>query len=225
MLKDWGCDLLLFFSYNRINAAIDNPLFEEHLNSLLGKERLSELRQKLKDRSPGERESLILESFTEALKGMGFEYVLPFTFRRPDMNRTSHHLIFVTKHPLAYSVMKEIMAKESSEFNQGVASFTYTKALSAEETPLLYLLERPLEDLAGDLLKRFAGQTLTMDEVFERHHIGTPYIKKNYKAALLDLEEQGKISTNPAASNRRKRAGKPTFAGDVMIEFPNATKS
>jgi three-Cys-motif partner protein len=109
MLKDWGCDLILFFSYARINAAIDNEIFEEHISALFGEDRLRNLRGRLGGKRPWEREALILEAFSQVLKDLGFKYVLPFTFRRKEQDRTSHHLILVTKHPLGYTVMKEIM--------------------------------------------------------------------------------------------------------------------
>ena len=143
MLKDWGSDLMLFFSYNRINAALNNPAFEYHVEKLFGKERVERLRQIARGLSAHKREALVLEEFAAALKERGFEYLLPFTFRRPDMERTSHHLVFVTKNVFAYTVMKEIMAKESSEFEQGVPSFGYVKALSEYETPLLFQFRSP----------------------------------------------------------------------------------
>lgn len=215
MLKDWGCDLILFFSYNRINAAVSNPVFDEHTVGLFGESRLVRLRDMVEGKRPLEREALVLEAFTEALGDMGFEFVLPFTFKRPDMKRTSHHLVFVTKHPFAYTVMKEIMAAESSEASQGVPTFTYTKSLSSDETPLLYMLERPIDELGEMLLADFAGRTMRMKEIFEQHHVGRRFIERNYKAALIQLELDGKISTNP--SKRRKG----TFADHVQVTFPN----
>jgi len=80
MLKDWGCDLILFFSYARINAAIDNEIFEDHISALFGQDRLRELRARLQGKKPWEREALILETFSRVLQDLGFKYVLPFTF-------------------------------------------------------------------------------------------------------------------------------------------------
>ena len=219
MLKDWGCDLILFFSYARINAAIDNEIFEEHTLALFGEKRLLALREKIRDKRPWEREALILESFSQALQEMGVPFVLPFTFKRPGQERTSHHLIFVTKAKLAYNVMKEIMATESSEFDQGVPSFAYSNALDEYETPLLFSLDRPLEFLADDLMKAFRGQTLTMLEVFETHSVGTKYVLRNYKAALAQLEAAGKIISNPPASKRPHRKGEVTFGDRVVVTF------
>jgi three-Cys-motif partner protein len=225
MLKDWGCDLILFFSYARINAAIDNEIFEEHISALFGEDRLKDLRSRLQGKRPWEREALILETFSQVLRDLGFKYVLPFTFQRKGQDRTSHHLILVTKHPLGYTVMKEIMAGESSEYDQGVPSFTYSRSLGEAETPLLFSLDRPLELLADDLLERFESQSLTMKEVFERHHLGTRYVERNYKTALGKLEIESKIIANPPAIKRPKRNGERTFGPNVRVVFPQRKKS
>lgn len=225
MLKDWGCDLILFFSYARINAAIDNEIFEDHISALFGQDRLRDLRARLQGKKPWEREALILETFSRVLQDLSLKYVLPFTFRRKGQDRTSHHLILVTKHPLGYTVMKEIMAGESSDFDQGVPSFAYSRSLSEAETPLLFSLDRPLELLSDDLLNYFEGQTLPMKQVFERHHVGTRYVERNYKAALNRLESEGKIVADPPAAKRPKRSGERTFGPGVKVSFSRRKQS
>lgn len=133
--------------------------------------------------------------------------------------RTSHHLVFATKHPLGYRIMKEIMAKHSSEEHQGVASFGYCPASRIH--PLLFELNRPLDDLEGMLLDEFAGQTLTTKEIYDRHNVGRPYIMKNYKTILLDMESRGVVKTNPPSAKRRKG----TFSETVKITFaPRGTR-
>ena len=41
IIKDWGCDCIFFFNYNRINMGINNACVEEHINALFGKRRVS----------------------------------------------------------------------------------------------------------------------------------------------------------------------------------------
>lgn len=172
VLKNWGSDCIFFFNYNRINMGLANPYVQEHMDALFGQTRAGQLRQILGSLPPDQRELTIVEELSQALKALGGEYVLPFRFRNENGTRTSHHLIFVSKHPLGYQIMKEIMAGESSSENQGVATFEYNPASSRQ--PLLFSLARPLDDLADDLLSRFAGRTLTMQQVYEQHNIGTP---------------------------------------------------
>lgn len=218
VLQNWGCDCVFFFNYNRVNMGLNNPAVREHMNVLFGEERAERLRGDLAGLDSGDREKLIVEKLSEALKEMGAAFVLPFTFKNESGTRTSHHLIFATKHFKGYEIMKGIMAKESSEQHQGVASFEYSPA--SENFPILAGLSRPLDELAETLLKHFAGETLTMRDVYERHSVGTPFISSNYKRALTSLEAENKIKVEPPANERRKIKGEVTFADQVRVVFP-----
>ena len=214
VLKNWGCDCVFFFNYNRINMGLGNDAVEGHINVLFGQERADRLREKLAELPSHEREAAIVEALTEALRELGANYVLPFCFKDENGTRTSHHLVFSTKHPLGYRIMKEIMAKYSSEEHQGVASFGYCPA--SQIHPLLFELNRPLDDLEGMLLNQFAGQTLTVKEIYNQHNVGRPYTMKNYKAVMLNMEAKSLIEARPPSSKRRKG----TFSDSVRVTFP-----
>ena len=218
VIKDWGCDCIFFFNYNRISMGLSNLLVVEHMNALFGKKRAENLRDRLDGMEPFEREMTIVNELTLALKELGGEYVLPFCFKNERGVRTSHHLIFVSKHIRGYEIIKEIMAEYSSKKDQGVPSFEYNHA--DERCPVLFELTRPLDELTRMLLADFAGRTMRMKEVYEQHHVGRPYIKKNYKDALSRLEGEGKIVANPPENKRRKRDGKVTFSDNVRVTFP-----
>ncbi len=214
VLKDWGCDCVFFFNYNRINMGLHNEAVKEHMNALFGQVRADQLRQRLQNLTPQERELTIVEELSQALGDPGRRFVLPFRFRNDDGTRTSHHLIFVSKHFKGYEIMKGIMARESSAMAQGVPSFEYNPADIRQ--PLLFELTRPINDLAEMLMTTFAGQTLSMRAIYEYHNVGTPYIDRNYKEVLLQLEQQGRITANPPLSERRKG----TFSDKVIVSFP-----
>lgn len=130
------------------------------------------------------------------------------------VERTSHYLIFVTKNKTAFSIMKEIMGKESSSSKKGVPSFKYSPPTTHKQLSLFDDFDDDFQELKTALLNEFAGQTMTMLEVYERHHIGKRYIKKNYKDALREMEQEGKIVTE-----RCKRAKKDTMGDTVKITF------
>lgn len=214
VVKGWGCDCIFFFNYNRINMGLNNAAVQEHMDALFGQERAALLRQRIERNSSIDRELLIVEELCQALKKMGPKYVLPFRFRDERGTRTSHHLIFVSKGFKGYEIMKDIMAKECTSEEQGVPSFEYNPVDQRQGGFLQLLLQfsRPLDDLAEMLLSEFSGQTLAMQDIYERHNIDRPYIKKNYKQVLMDLETQGKIT----ASKHRKG----TFGDNVTVTFP-----
>ena len=196
---------------------LSNPLVKSHMDALFGETRANNLRNRIETLKPRDKELTIVEELAEALKELGGNYVLPFGFRNDNGTRTTHHLIFVSKSPIGYKIMKEIMAKESSRNTQGVATFEYSPA--DERQPLLFAMTQPLDDLGNMLLTKFSGCTVTLEEIFEKHNIGTPYIEKNYKDILRKLETEKKIFPNQPASERRKRNGEPTLK-NVKFTFP-----
>ena len=184
------------------------------MDALFGKERADALRTRLAGLTPELREALILEELAAEIKALGGQYVLPFTFKNSSGTRTSHKLVFVSKSFKGYSIMKDIMAKESSTDDQGVPSLTYSPADAS--MPLLFSLQRPLDELAESLLRDFAGQELSVRDLYELHSVDRPYVLKNYKDVLSQLEENGKVSVRSLMGSRRKG----TFADHLLVRFP-----
>ncbi|MFB2938951.1 three-Cys-motif partner protein TcmP [Aerosakkonemataceae cyanobacterium BLCC-F154] len=211
-IKGWGCDCIFFFNYNRINMDLNNQLVKEDMNSLFGKERADNLRERLAPMQPDERESTIVNAIGEALKEVGGSHIQEFCFKNDRGNRTSHYLIFVSKDKCGHSIMKDIMAKEGFMTEEGVPSFEYSSVTHRQLS--LFDDYQLIEKLKNMLMDEFAGQTITMIDIYEQHHVGKRYIKKNYKDALLQLEAQGKITAIPA---KRK---KNTFGDNVQVIFP-----
>lgn len=215
VIKDWGCDCVFFFNYNRINAGISNPMVKEHMDALFGVERADQLRARVSGANPALRQEMVLEELSNALVEMGGEFVLPFRFKN-DEGRLTHHLVFVSKDFKGYSTMKDIMAKESSTEDQGVAAFAYSPA--DETMPFLFEFQRPLDDLAKMLPAAFAGRTLSMYDIFREHSVGRPYLSRHYKNVLGELEADGIVSVNDPEGKKRKKG---SFADRLLVTFPD----
>lgn len=216
VLKNWGCDCVFFFNYNRINMGITNQNIQTHMEAIFGEERLSNMQGDLDGLVPDERELYVVEKLSEALIDHAGQslYVLPFRFRKPDY-RTSHHLIFVTKHFRGYEIMKSIMAKESSDENQGVPSFEYSPA--GPKYPILYRLSRPLEELEEMILTKYSNKTIAFNDLYEEHSVGTQFLEKNYRQVFIKLEENGIITASDPENKKRRRN---TFPKRLVITFP-----
>lgn len=220
VLKNWGCDCLFFFNYNRINMGLTNEFVKEHMDALFGEKRAENLRNNLATLTPISRELTIIEELCQAIKELrenGDKYVLPFRFKNNCGNRTSHHLIFVSKHFLGYEIMKKIMAGESTSDTQGVPSFEYNPADFLSQQTLLFNLSRPLDDLKDMLLTEYSGKTLTMYKIYRQHNVDTRFIKNNYKDVLRKLFEDGIIK---AESENGKPPRSGTFGDKIKVTFP-----
>jgi three-Cys-motif partner protein len=218
VLKDWGCDCVFFFNYNRINMGLDNPSVERHMAAIFGERRLAELRALLPGLDPTECEAIVMRMLTDALRELGGKYVLPFRFRNEE-GRVSHYLIFVAKHFRGYERMKEVMAKHSSSATDGIPSLEFDpRDPHGEELELPFHTE--MDSLKEMLLGDHAGKRLTVRTVFEEHSVGRPYILTNYRDALKQLEAEGQIQVDPPVNRRPKRKGEVTLAETAVVIFP-----
>lgn len=219
--KSWGSDCMFFFNYARINRALSAGVFRAPMSALFGEQRTETLERQLTTieantkLTPYRREELIIDTLSNAMKELKM-HVRPFRFRKE--NRTGHNLVFVTKSPKGYEVMKNVMAKQSNvQRGGGIIEFTFS------DTPIVetsMLMNFEFEQLKASLSERFKGQTLTMRRIYEEHHLGTDYIERNYKDALNSLEAEKKIRALPAAANRPAPKGKVTFGPEVRVFFP-----
>ncbi len=214
VLKDFGCDCVFFFNYNRINMGLNNEAVSPHMDALFGSQRAALLREQFNTTSnPVDRETFIVDAMTNALKEMGGKYVLPFRFRNPLDTRTTHHLFFISKHFRGYEIMKGIMYDHSKKEHE-VAKFEYNPADS--RWPDLFEFLRPLDHLEEMLLDNFAGKTVQMESLYESHSVGRPFVLKNYREVLCRMEQEKKVTMDRPSPPRKKN----TLAPDVSITFP-----
>jgi hypothetical protein len=193
---------------------LNNPAFKANINAIFGDERADKLRTKVKYMRPRIRELTIIDELGSAINELGFPYILPFCFKDRSGKKTSHYLIFITKHYKGYEIMKRIMAKCSAELGQGVPLFEYCSATSKQQ--FLFSFNRPLDELSQMLLDEFKGKSLKMVDIFRIHNVGKPFIDKNYKDVLYQMEQRGQIKANPPLNERPKN----TFADNVLVIFP-----
>ena len=218
IIKDWGCDCVFFFNYNRVNMGVNNDAVRTHMISLFGEEYLVRLQNDCVGKTSSEREIIVLQTLCDALKQYGSNFVLPFRFRNENGTRTSHHLIFLSKNFRGYDIMKGIMANESSQKTDGVASFEYNPRDSRfQQGSLLDMLSTPLDRLSELLLRDYAGKTIVFQKLYEEHSVNRPYIKRNYKDVLIQLYQNGQITAINQKTKKPPRQG--TFSDEMLISF------
>jgi len=213
-IKAWASECLLFFNYKRINMDLQKASVDKNINELFGKARADILRRRISSMQPYEREETIIQEFCEALKEMGGKYTLPFCFRDRKQDRTSHYLIHVSKDRLGYGLMKEIMDRYSIKDIDGVPTFTFDP-----KNQLSLNFNRPFQELAEWISKDFKGQVRKVGDIYSEHQMKTRFTKRNYKDALLLLEEQSKIKVDISSERRPIRSGKRTLSDERSVNF------
>jgi hypothetical protein len=115
---------------------------------------------------------------------------------------------------LGISTTRTRASKESTRFDDDVPSLEHNPAAN----PAQGVLFSPLDQLQQDLVVTFAGKAgLTAEQIYHEHHNGRPYVLKNYRQALLRLEESGDVVIEPPRSVRRQSDTIPVSA---RISFP-----
>ena len=222
LISNSGSDCIFFFNYNRINMAFSsNTKFDEHLKMLFGETRTVALKKQLENLHPEQREPIVLNALVEALREGKSNYVLPFKFYSSEMARTSHFIIFVTKHPIACKIMKQIMYSNSAKDSDGVATFSFKDSHNfVAEFDQLTMFDCPLQMLKESFMEKYRHQNVpvaiicdSVDCDFSNYFVG-----KNAKDALRQLEAEGKIEVI-SGRKQKYRKGQLTMPDTAMIQF------
>jgi len=219
VLKDWGCDCIFFFNYNRIQAAVPNNKVKQRVNALFGESRADDLRRVLQAIPKSEREPVIMRELVSALREKGGTYVSKFRFLKKRGKGTSHYLVFVSKDFKGLEKMRPILARKSSSDANGVPSFVFDPSARRDQIPIL--LRDPLEVLADVLRADFSGRKTTVEEIYRAHipASGTEYLRANYTRAVQMLCDRGQVLVETANENSKKRKT-CRITAKTMILFP-----
>lgn len=208
--EGFGCEAVFFFPDSRIPGAVANPGVRHHMDALFGAARRAALERDLQRLKPRSREAAIRAALEEALLEKNQLRMISLKFRRKSGQR--HSICFVTKHPLPFQIMKDILAKYSHIDADGVPTYEH---LSASAQRQLELPVGSLQSLPGLLLEQFAGRALKVGEVALHHGFGRPFLKRNYKRVLTELAERGEVVLDPPKSARGLGDG-------TLVRFPKA---
>ena len=191
LAQGWGSDCIFFFNYSVLHRHLFNEGEDESVAEFWNAEDLEELKVILSGKSPGDSERRAVHFLTSCLRNRGMPYVLPMRFTVVDSDRTSYHLVLASKNFRAYELMKEVMRQVSTGRAEEVVPFEFSVRNGPKQ---LELLPDPLpeDNLPERLFEEFVGESLTFRSLyrsFEEKH-STPFIKRDYVAALDDLRAQ-----------------------------------
>jgi len=219
-IQGWGCDCIFFFNYNRFNLAVTNEVVADLIDEFFGPDRAASLRQELPGLGPAARESAILRELSEALATVGGKHSLAFRFKSRLGARTSHYIVFVTKHFRGYDIMKDIMSGVSSDDGQ-VKRFEYVP-VKASQLAMFSDSDDPysMTALKQYVGSRLQGMTLSVLVACEKGSVDTPYTSKNVKDALIALELEERLTVDVPPS-KRTRGGKVTLGDARVVTFPS----
>ena len=213
-LKGFGERLNFLFNYKRINSAIVNSVLEEPIDAVFGKARADKLRTDLVGLKGLAREGAILDAVETAFKELGARS--PVRYRLVSDGRSSHYLMFVSKHELGTDIMKSVMSAESPRDEEGVPASSSTRRgiWPQEMFPV-----SPLDDLAEELARKFGGQFLNgFNELYSRSN-HPRFGQAEHKKALRILERKGLFSVVSYSAKRTEHNGELSIPLNAILMF------
>lgn len=104
--------------------------------------------------------------------------------------------------------MKEIMGKEGLIDEDGVPSYEFRPDEIGPSQIGLFKPPSKLNELKHSILEKYRGRSTTVSRLIEEMGPETPYIEKNFKQVLLELEAEGQLEV----SGRKKTDTMPNAA-------------
>lgn len=216
LLKDaiggFGRDVVFFFNYKRVNAALSNPDREDRMEDIFGS-RLESLLEEIAGLHHRQREEAIIDALCAELSKNVARYVqtLRFLDARGD---PSHYLFALCKNIKGHEIMTNIMAGMSSGRRGSVATFEYWQI---PQKDLFADVDDQIPPLVERLKREFAGRQLSVRSIYEEAAAKPcqPYQLTNYKEALKRLEERNEVVIDPPAAKRRRG----TLADRCIVTF------
>ncbi|HKR58480.1 MAG TPA: three-Cys-motif partner protein TcmP [Pyrinomonadaceae bacterium] len=222
------CEAFIFFNIDGVRRIAGLAALSPVLVDLIGsKERATALYEKLRlTRNVVEREQIILSEYCKALvEDMGAKFIIPFRVEHEDQQKTSHYLIHATKHPLGFSIMKDVMWRRGHGEDQSGGLELRQKGRT-NFVPMFDTHVDTKEEILDSL-----GVGPVRVSVFYQDWTMRPTdmrCEAAYRQALLELENDNKIEVLGkdgknvmSVDARPKKKNKPTLAKDYYVRLKN----
>ncbi|MBA7663419.1 hypothetical protein ES703_71460 [subsurface metagenome] len=133
------------------------------------------------------REQAILKFYRNQLhEEIGIRYTFPFQVKADTNLQTVYYLIHCTNHPKGCELMKAIMYKSGTE-----GKFGY---FGPAEGQLSLEYFSGTKSLQKFLVEKYENRTISFRNIRYENLMETPYIRKHYREAIVQLEKDNRIS-------------------------------
>ncbi|WP_125077613.1 class I SAM-dependent methyltransferase [Rufibacter latericius] len=192
-LENNATDVFLLFEGSKLKASVKSASAPGALQHLYGTH-LAALQQFYERTAQAQkREEFALKTLENVLRGKGFRTV---TFKfGTGKEQPQQYLVFASRSETTCTKLKEILLDYSDYQEDGVP------LLAANLKPLRLLIPEyaqylpfSLYKLQEDLLQNASAYNrLSLEKIYEKHNVETPYSRANYLTVMEKLKEQGKI--------------------------------
>ncbi|MFO1261764.1 MAG: three-Cys-motif partner protein TcmP [Rhodoferax sp.] len=224
VLQHEKTEAFIFFNLDGVRRVAGLSEVSDSLVELFGsKERAARLIQAMRGRTPEEREQLVVQHYREAFTQVaGARYVVAFRVESAARRTTSHYFIHVSKHQMAFRIMKDVMWA-LGETADGAGGLEKIQASCGEARSLF---GGTWEEFKAETRRRI-GSSRSACETIYFEWVEDPsdmHCTPEYRKVLLELEAEGRIQVLDKygapmpADSRRKIRGKSTLGEQCSVQ-------
>ena len=200
------CEVLITFVYDSINRFMSTEQNKEIMDNLFGTNKWEGINQIT---TPDERKDFLLSLYINQLvEEADISYVRIFEMKNK-YNHTVYYLIYATNHILGLEKMKEAMWKVDKS-----GDFQFSDRTNLEQEVLFSDIPDCAE-LKREVLKKYKGSSVYIDNIEEYVITETAYLKKHLRKNVLKPLEQ---SDTPKI-NVMERQRRLTYPSGCIIQF------
>lgn len=216
-------DILFFFNYRRVNAALGNEQFESNMNKIFGPERVQRIKIELATARPAERSELIIRHLEESLREIGANFVVPFVVVQEDEEHISHYIVGITKHEKGFETMKKVLKQHTTIGPRSKAKFGHDLASVERDKQhsIFDALPDPIGELAAQVHRAYTGRVITFGQLYKQHHPTTHYTESEYKQAVrrLLLDKRAYVLDEETKTSRKTAKGEQAVPEHLGLRF------
>ncbi|MBE6330971.1 MAG: three-Cys-motif partner protein TcmP [Bacteroidales bacterium] len=215
-LSQWGNEVFIFVNTKRLNAAFEQPDFQDTLKIIFPltysevKENKSVLHGTVEA-----RHKFIVNNLAKEFRGLlgGIVYYTAFQFREENQNTPSHYLLHITKGAKGFELVKQVYNKYANVERplnggmEGVETYTYDPQKGNSEIEALFendFKQENIDILKNDLCRNYSGRTIISEELFKADQKNHLHARSHYVHALKQLVEEKKIEVEYTDGKKHK---------------------
>ena len=188
----FGNEIIINFMFDFINRFTSVSNLEGTYTAFFGSDKWKKANQM----AGNCREQYLVNLFKDKVKEITkAKYVFAYRMCYPDKNQTYYYLIHATNHIDGITLMKDSFAS----INNGRVQYL---GKNNQATSFFDLEYYKADDIYTKYLKKYAGQTITFESIWEEIVEDTAYTNKDLALSIDDLEHNNLLSVTRVSSKR-----------------------
>lgn len=200
-LTRWGNEVFIFVNTKRLNAAFEQPDFQDALRTVFPLT-YNEVKdnKKFVSGKPENRHKFIINHLADEFRRIlgGVVFYTAFEFREEEQETPSHYLLHVTKGAKGFELVKTVYSKYANvprvlEGMESVETYTFDPKKKFPDWFDEDFKQENINKLKNELCQKYSGKTIAAEKMFNDDQRKRLHSRSHYLIALRQLVDEEKI--------------------------------